>query len=167
MKQLEASNCAYNRENFKRELCLKIINSFSIIACRLVVTRCSKNASWINRNGGHKQLLGDGTAPLGPTVATALATNTNNDTTVTNFVNLRLKNNKAAFWTRAAKSNLNSKKVGFVPNSKKPHVNKQKAINSKSRLSSFVSPNSKNSIFLPNLNSKKLNWFLMFGWAKT
>ena len=46
---------------------------------------------------GHKQLLGEGTAPLGPTVATALATSTKNDTTVTNFVNLRLKNNKATF----------------------------------------------------------------------
>ena len=45
--------------------------------------------------GGHKQLLGGGTALLGPTVATALATSTKNDTTVTNFVNLRLKHNKA------------------------------------------------------------------------
>ena len=60
------------------------------------------------------QLLGGGggTAPLGPTVATALATSTKNDTTVTNFVNSRLKNNKATLWNRAAKSNLNSKKVG-------------------------------------------------------
>ena len=50
----------------------------------------------VHRNGGAQAVVrGGGTAPLGPTVATALATSTKNDTTVTNFLNLRLKNNKA------------------------------------------------------------------------
>ena len=42
---------------------------------------------------GLKQSLG-GYGPPGPTVATALATSTKNDTPVANFVNSRLKNNK-------------------------------------------------------------------------
>ena len=38
--------------------------------------------------GGHKQSLGGDGAP-GPTVATALTTNTKNDTPLANFVNSR------------------------------------------------------------------------------
>ena len=45
--------------------------------------------------GGAQAVVRGGTAPLGPTVATAQATSTKNDATVTNFVNSRLKNNKA------------------------------------------------------------------------
>ena len=39
----------------------------------------------------------------------------------------------------------------------KQHVNKKKTIKSKSRPSIYVSLNSNNLIFLPKLNSKKLN----------
>ena len=46
------------------------------------------------------------------------------------------------------------KKSIVLPNSEKQHVNKKKAIKSKSRLSIFVSLNSKNLIFLPNFNAK-------------
>ena len=55
----------------------------------------------------------------------------------------------------------------FVSHVTKQHVNKKKAIKSKSRPSIYVSLNSNNLIFLPNLNSKKLNSFLMFDWVKT
>ena len=50
-----------NRKNYKWELSLNVIIPFSIIACCLVVTWCSKNVFWINRNGGN-----------GPHIATAL-----------------------------------------------------------------------------------------------
>ena len=66
VQQLVASNFAKNGENFERELCLNVIILFSIIVSCLVVTWCSENVFWVNRNGGHKQLLGGGTAPLAP-----------------------------------------------------------------------------------------------------
>ena len=57
------SNFANNQENFKRESCLKIIIPFSIIACCLVVTRCSKKAFWMNQNGGAQAVSREGRHP--------------------------------------------------------------------------------------------------------
>ena len=45
----------------------------------------------------------------------------------------------------------------FVFQVTKQHVNKKKAIKWKSRPNIYVRLNAKNLIFLPNLNSKKLN----------
>ena len=55
-----------------------------------ILSKPKRGAQAVVRGGG-------GTAPLGPTIATALATGTKNDTTVTNFVNLRQKTTKPHF----------------------------------------------------------------------
>ena len=97
VKQLVASNFANKRENFKRELCLKIIIPVSIIACCLAIIwqysdncyipiifrQYSDKSSYILLFNIQENNYG---AP-GPTVATALATSTKNDIPVANFVN--------------------------------------------------------------------------------
>ena len=39
---------------------------YSVFRYCLALTWCSKNVFWVNRNRGHKQSLGGGTAPLAP-----------------------------------------------------------------------------------------------------
>ena len=59
---------------------------YCLLSCRYVMLHKSilSKPKW----GAQAVVRGD-TAPLDPTVATALATSTKNDTTVTNFVNSR------------------------------------------------------------------------------
>ena len=57
-----------------------------VLSCGYVMLK-KKHSEWIEM-GGHKQSLGGDGAP-GPTVATALATSTKNDTPVASFVNSR------------------------------------------------------------------------------
>ena len=93
-----ASNFENNRENFKRELCLKIIIPFFISLLSVVLLRDAPKPILGKPKGEAQAVVGGGTSPLGPTVATALAlaTSTKNDTSVAHFVNSR-KNNKPYF----------------------------------------------------------------------
>ena len=159
-----ASTFAKSRENFQTRIMFENYSFFHycLLSCRYVMLKKSilSKPKW----GAHAVVRG--VWRPGPTVATTLATSTKSDTPVANFVNSRQKNNKAILWTRAWNSNLNSKKLVVLPNSKKQRVNKTKPIKSKTRLRIFISLNSTNLIFLPNLKSKKLNWFLVFDWVK-
>ena len=106
-----ASNFANNRENFKRESCLKLIIPFFIIACCLVVTRCSEKAFWMNQNGGAQAVVRRGRRPW-PHRSDGTGYQYKKWYLSGKFCKLTVKNNKAILWTRAAKSNLNPKKVG-------------------------------------------------------
>ena len=59
---------------------------YCLLSCRYVILH---NSILSKTEWGAQADVGRGTAPLGPNVGTALATSTKNDTTVTNFVNLR------------------------------------------------------------------------------
>ena len=64
---------------------------YCLLSCRYAMLQKSilSESKW----GGHKQSL-EGEGAPGPTVATALATSTKNDTPVANFVNSRQKTTK-------------------------------------------------------------------------
>ena len=59
---------------------------YFLLSCRYVMLQ---NSILSKPKWGAQAVVRGGTAPLGPTVATALATSTKNDTTVTNLVNSR------------------------------------------------------------------------------
>ena len=85
-----ASNFANNRENFKRESCLKIIITFSIIACCLVVTRCTKKApkSLNEPKWGAQAVVREERRPWSHR-SDGTGYQYKNDTPVANFVNSR------------------------------------------------------------------------------
>ena len=62
-----------------------------MLSCRYVMLQ---NSILIKPKWGTQAVVRGGTAPLGPTVATSLATSTKKNTTVINLVNSRLKTTK-------------------------------------------------------------------------
>ena len=164
-----ASNLANNRENFKRELCFKTIIRFSIIACCLVVTLCSKKAFWVNRNGRGAQAVVRRVRRPWPRRSNDSGYQHKKWYTSDQWLILWTHGQKQQSHTlnQGCKFELKLEKSRLFCRTRKNSMSTKRKRLSKSRLSIFVSLISKNLIFLPNLNSKKLNWFLMFDWVKT